>query len=135
MLYLFWLETRLTACSDHTHPFGFAQDRPNLPSSRAVRGSFFYQHQWANAANPYHYWASLLSKGSALNSPSCINLRGSNPVRGEMFIEIGTTEHIYNSVGVTREIAVRNTYRTYGAWLLNGVSYAINISLLTEFRT
>jgi hypothetical protein len=66
---------------------------------------------------------------------SRINLRDSNPVRGEMFIETGRTKHISNSVGVTREIADRNTYRSYGAWWLSGLSYAINISLLTEFRT
>jgi hypothetical protein len=45
-----------------------------------------------------------------------INLRGSNPVRGDMFIETGTAKHIPSSVGAARKIAVRNTYRTYGAW-------------------
>jgi hypothetical protein len=50
------------------------------------------------------------------NDGSHINLRGSNPVRGEMFIETGITEHIPSSVGAICEISVRNTYRTYGAW-------------------
>ena len=68
-------------------------------------------------------------------SPSRINLRDSNPVRGDMFIETGTIKHIPSSVGVTREIAARNTYRSYGAWCICGLSYAINMTLLTEFRT
>jgi hypothetical protein len=66
---------------------------------------------------------------------SHIDLRGSNPVRGDMFIETGTTKHIPSSVGVTHETAARNTYRSYGAWWICGLSYAINISLLAEFRT
>jgi hypothetical protein len=40
LLYPFWLETRLIPSPDHPHPFGFVQDRPNLPPSRAVRGRF-----------------------------------------------------------------------------------------------
>jgi hypothetical protein len=76
-----------------------------------------------------------LYKGEINASPSRINLRDSNPVRGEMFIETGTTKHISSSVGVTREIAARNTCRSHGAWWICGLSYAINISLLTEFRT
>jgi hypothetical protein len=67
--------------------------------------------------------------------PSRINLGDSNPVRGDIFIENGTTKHISSSVGAEREIAVRNTYRSYGAWWLSGLSYAINVPLLTEFRT
>ena len=61
--------------------------------------------------------------------------KDSNPVRGEMFIEMGTTKHTSSSVGVTREIAARNTYRTYGAWWICALSYAINISPLTGFET
>jgi hypothetical protein len=64
----------------------------------------------------------------------CLNLRDSNPVRGEMFIETGTTKHISSSVGATLEIAARNTYRSYGAWWLSWSSYAINMPLLAEFR-
>ena len=63
-----------------------------------------------------------------------VDLRDSNPARGEMFIETGATKHVSNSVGVTREIAVRNTYRSYGAWWLGWLACAINVTLLTEFR-
>ncbi len=68
-------------------------------------------------------------------SPSRINLRDSNPVRGEMFIENGTAKHISSSVGAACEIAARDTYRSYEAWWLSWLSYAINISPLTGFRT
>jgi hypothetical protein len=40
-----------------------------------------------------------------------LNLRDSNPVRGEMFIELAQPN--FSSVGVTRGIAARNTYRSY----------------------
>jgi hypothetical protein len=61
---------------------------------------------------------------------SRINLRDSNPVRGEMSIETGTTKHVSSSVGAARGIAARNTYRTYGAWWPSWLSHAINISLV-----
>ena len=38
------------------------------------------------------------STGRKRYSPSRINLRDSNPVRGDMFIENGTTKHIFSSV-------------------------------------
>jgi len=52
-----------------------------------------------------------------------------------MFIETAQLNISLAPSGAAREIAGRNTYRTYGAWWFIGLSYAINISLLTEFRT
>ncbi len=57
-------------------------------------------------------------------SPSRINLGDSNPVRGDMFIETGTTKHISSSVGAACEIAIRNTCRSYGACRLSWLPYA-----------
>ena len=99
-------------------------------------------NRWAIIISPYGTGLLLntsglsekapLFKGENDIPPSRINLRDSNPVRGEMFIETGTTKHISSSVGATCEIAARNTYRTYGACWLSWSSYAINMSLLTE---
>ena len=43
-------------------------------------------------------------QGGERYSPCRINLRDSNPVRGEMFIENGTTKHIPSSIGAACEI-------------------------------
>ncbi len=67
--------------------------------------------------------------------PLLYQLGSSNPVRGGMFIEIDTTKHISSSVGAVREIAARKMCRSYGACWLSWLSYAINMTLLTEFRT
>ena len=70
-----------------------------------------------NAVNAYYYWDSPLKREHHQIPPSRISLRVSNPVRGDMFIETDITKHISSSVGAVYEIAVRNTYRTYGAWV------------------
>ena len=80
-----------------------------------------------------------LYKGECHFPPSRINLRDSNPVRGEMFIETGTTKHISSSVGViplivwndTHQISHQNPFPLDGGrlgwgWSEDGVSLISN---------
>jgi hypothetical protein len=48
---------------------------------------------------------NITSIVSHYSTSSRINLRDFNPVRGEMFIEAGTTKHIFSSARSTREEA------------------------------
>jgi hypothetical protein len=53
-------------------------------------------------------------RGNSSGVPMRINLRDSNPVRGEMFMGMAQPNISLALLGAVREIAVRNTYRTYG---------------------
>ena len=61
--------------------------------------------------------ATSVETGSLMSIP--INLRYSNPLRGEMSIEMVQPKISLAPLGAVYEIAARNTYRTYGAWWLS----------------
>ena len=68
------------------------------------------------------------AKRARSRCPSRINLRDSNPVRGDMFIESGATKHISSSVGAVYEIAAVGPYSTGGEqWshLMQWVLYSL----------